>query len=143
MPDLQSMQAVAKPGPSNASNIEIADTFNHQVEADLLFVDSYVIFHFIDRCTRWHAAMVIPDKKDVSLVKALDACWITIHGPPKEFITDGETGITQSPYFQAFLKRKGIKPVTRAKGQHARFIERRGALVRDAVHRTKGQLEEE
>ena len=87
--------------------------------------------------------MVIPDKKDVTLVKALDACWITIHGPPKEFITDGESGIAQCPYFQAFLKRKGIKPVTRAKGQHARFIERRGALVRDAVHRTQGQLEEE
>ena len=50
----------------------------------------------------------------------------------------------QSPrIFKPFSDVKGIKPVTRAVGQHARFIERRGALVRDAVHRTQGQLEGE
>ena len=104
-----------KPGPTNASNIEIADSFNVQVEADLLFIHKHIIFHFIDRCTRWHAAVLIPDKTDDSLVKGFETCWASIHGPPKEFITDGETGIVISDYFQAFLKRKGIKPVTPAK----------------------------
>ena len=53
-----------KPGPSNASNVEIPDTFNHQVECDLLFVEKYIIFHMLDRCTRWHAAALIPNKEE-------------------------------------------------------------------------------
>ncbi len=30
----------AKPGPSNASNVNIANTFNQQVECDLIFITS-------------------------------------------------------------------------------------------------------
>ena len=41
------------------------------------------------------------------------------------------------------LQRKGIKLHQRGKEQHARFIERRGALLRDCIHRIYGQLEEE
>ncbi len=31
----------------------------------------------------------------------------------------------------------------RGKDQHARFMERRGAFIRDTTHRTEGQLKEE
>ena len=50
-----------KPGPHNVCSLEMADTFNAQVEADLLFYKRFIIFHMICRCTRWHAAKVIPD----------------------------------------------------------------------------------
>ena len=52
----------AKPGPSNICSTEIADTFNMQVECDLLFVEKYQIFHLVDRCTRWQAAGLIQEK---------------------------------------------------------------------------------
>ena len=42
-----------------------------------------------------------------------------------------------------FLARKGVSLHVRGKDQHARFIERRGALLRDCVHRIEGQLKEE
>ena len=86
----------ARPGPSNASNVEIADTFNAQVECDLIFIHKFIIFHMIDRCTRWHAAMVVPGKTEEDCMAALDELWFTIHGPPKELITDGESGIVRS-----------------------------------------------
>ena len=118
----------AKPGPSNASNIEVSDTFNQQVECVLLFIHKHVIFHMVDRCTRWHAAKVIPNKEEETLMKAIDTLWVGIHGPPQELITDGESGIVASQRTSEYLSRKGIRLHVRAKDQHARFAERRGAL---------------
>ena len=133
----------AKPGPSNACSVELPDKFNHQVECDLLFVHKFVIFHLIDRCTRWHAASIVPNKEEETLQKAIDTTWVTIHGPPRELITDGETGIVMSNSTNEYLSRKGIKLHPRGKDQHARYIERRGALLRDTIHKVEGQLAEE
>ena len=46
----------AKPGPGNQCNINMPDTFNQQVEADLLFVYKHIVFHLLDRCSRWHGS---------------------------------------------------------------------------------------
>ena len=62
----------AKPGPDHVCSTEIADTFNSQVECDLLFVRKHIIFHLLDRCTRWHTAVVIPDKTEETLQEAID-----------------------------------------------------------------------
>merc|ERR1712175_50801 len=96
----------------------------------------------LDRCTRWHAALVIPDKSEETL-KAIDTGWITIHGPMKELITDGESGIVISQRTRDFLARKGITLHPRGKDQLARYAERRGALLRDTIHPVEGQMEEE
>ena len=133
----------ARPGPSNASNIEVADTFNAQVECDLLFIHKHIIFHMIDRCTRWHAAKLVRSKAEEDLMAAIDELWIATHGAPKEFICDGESGIARSEQCKRFLARKGVSLHVRGKDQHARFIERRGALLRDCVHRIEGRLKEE
>ena len=133
----------AKPGPANVCSIEFADTFNAQVECDLLFVHKEVIFHLLDRCTRWHATRVVPGKVDDMLMTALDDLWVSSHGAPRELIVDGETGIVKSHLTTQYLARKGIKLHVRAKDQHARFIERRGALLRDTIHRIESQLKEE
>ena len=97
----------------------------------------------LDRCTRWHAAMTIPNKEEDTLINAMDTLWLTTHGPPKELITDGESGITLSHKTNEYLARRGVKLHPRGKDQHARYIERRGALLRDTIHRVEGQLREE
>ena len=76
-------------------------------------------------------------------MKAIEETWLTTHGPMRELITDGESGIVTSDKTKAWLSRKGIKLCPRGKDQHARFIERRGALLRDQVHRVETQMEEE
>ena len=133
----------AKPGPSRASNLEFPDRFNQQVECDLMLVGKHIIFHMIDRCTRWHAAKVIQDKTSPTLSQAIDTVWCTIHGPPNELIVDGESGIVECSQTLDFLARKGIKLHERGKSQHARFIERRGALLRDTIHKIQSQVREE
>ena len=132
-----------KPGPSSVCSTEFADTFNQQVECDLLFVGKHIIFHALDRCTRWHAAQLVDGKDEDTLMAALDNLWFSSHGAPEELIVDGESGIVISAKTTAYLARKGTKLHTRAKDQHARFVERRGALLRDTIHRTLSQLRQE
>ena len=79
------------------------------MECDILFVYNQSVFHMLDRCTRWHATAVIPDKTEDSLITAINTLWITIHGPMKELIVDGESGIAASEKCQTFLQRAGIK----------------------------------
>ena len=76
-------------------------------------------------------------------MEAIEELWVSIHGPPKELIVDGESGIARSEQTRAYLHRKGIKLHARGKDQHARYVERRGALLRDQIHRIESQLAEE
>ena len=133
----------AQPGPDNVCSVDIADTFNKQVECDLLFIHKYIIFHMLDRCTRWHAGTLVSDKLEATLTNAIQLSWVGIHGPMKELILDGESGIVISELTNTSLRRHGIQLRPRAKDQHAGFVERRGALLRDTVHRIESQLEEE
>ncbi len=87
--------------------------------------------------------MIIPDKTPESIQLALGTAWINIHGPPKELITDQEGGLAQSKETTEWLHTLGIKLHTRGKDQHARYIERRGALTRDVIHKIEEQLKSE
>ncbi len=110
-----------------------------QVECDLLFIYTHVVFHTLARCVRCDVAKQTPDKEDETLLRAIDKLWVSTHGPPRELIVDGESGITQSDKTLQYLHRKGIRLHVRAKDQHARHAERRGALLRDVIHRSMSQ----
>jgi len=58
------------------------------------------------------------------------------------FYVDGERGFN-SDYAKAFFTRLGIKLETRAPNQHARFIERRGAILRITMHLIEEQCARE
>ncbi len=49
----------------------------------------------------------------------------------------GESGVVRS---EKISERKGVRLHLRGDEQHARFIERRGALLRDTILRVEGQL---
>ena len=51
----------------------------------------------------------------------------------RELIMDGERGVAASARAGSFLSRLGIKCIPRAPQQHARIIERRDRLLRDAI----------
>ena len=75
--------------------------------------------HFIDRASRWHAAKMIENKEDTTLVEALMTTWIQIHGPMNELIVDGESGVVQSQVFKNELLARGNTLKPRAPQQHA------------------------
>ena len=139
----------AKPGPANVGTTSAPDKFNQQVECDLLEFnhlddkEHHRVLHLVDRCTRWQATTEVPNKEEDTLLQAIEKIWIGIFGPPKELLTDGEGGISLSESTRAKLSRHGISVHTRAKDQHARYAERRGAFLRDTIHRMYGQMREE
>ena len=130
------------PGQEPTPTVELVIKQDEQVEADIMFYRRHLIWHMLDRADRWHAACEIEGKQSETLCEAMDTTWFQIHGPFKILVVDGERGI-HSTETEAFLKRKGITIRTRAPGQHARMIERRGALLRHAMHHTETQLEKE
>ncbi len=58
-------------------------------------------------------------------------------------VVDGERGIVKDHETKAFCLAHGITVQERAPDQHARIVERRGALLRDATHRCDAQLRAE
>ena len=130
----------SQPLPQSVASVNIPDKFNGQVECDIVFIHSHAILHFVDRCTRWHAAARAPDKSEDSVTKAFHSHWISILGPMRELIMDGGSGVASSARTGSFLSRLGIEFIPRAPQQHARIVERRGALFRDVIHRIDAQL---
>lgn len=56
----------------------------------------------------------------------------------QQLISDGELGLTNPA--EARLRRLGITLKVRAPGQHARFVERRGAILRTTMHCMESKL---
>ena len=82
----------AKPGSSNQSSTSVPDQFNQQVEADLmevnnLYNEDHRILHLVDRCTRWQATAEVLDKKEETLMNAIERIWVGIFVPPKRLIS--------------------------------------------------------
>ena len=136
-----------RPLPESVASVEIAEKFNVQVEADLVFYKKYTILHVIDRATRWYAAIVVGEdmqgKRPETLVDAFDKIWTSVHGPPKELICDNEGGLCKADLANDYWQRHGINFHARAVNQHARFIERRGELVKHTMRKMDAQLESE
>ena len=107
--------------------------FNEAVETDLLFYKEHVIHHMLDRATRWHSAIISPNRTEPQLLQNINTAWIQIFGPMESLITDPESGLS-TPTAEAELKRLGVSIKVRGKDQHARYVERRGAVLRHALH---------
>ena len=131
-----------RPGSDTQHALTASLKFNQHVEFDLLFYRSFVVCHLVCRATRWHAGCAIPSKEGEVLYENINTCWIGIHGPMQQLIADGETGLWSDAIAQR-IKRQGIEMKLRAPQQHARYIERRGAILRATLHVMEEQLERE
>ena len=121
------------PGNDTVASITLPTAFNEHVECDLLFYRQHIVLHCICRCTRWHAGKEISAKTTEVLLVALVDVWIGLHGPMLHFHVDGESGLYNEEA-AAFFKRRVIQVHVRAPGQHARYIERHGAITRAGMH---------
>ena len=132
----------AATGNRTIPSLTLSTRFNQHVEFDLLFYKSYIIFHLLDRCTRWHAGKPIEDKSESTLRAALNSVWISMFGPMENLYTDGESGFTADA-MRSYLKTVGITLKVRAPNQHAVYVERHGAVLRLAMHLTESQCKRE
>ena len=136
-------------GPQPTPSVELCTKPDEEVEGDILFYKQYPIWHMIDRADRWHAAELLANSIDEvgfktteRLCAAIQRCWLQTLGPFKYLIVDGESGLS-SPLAKPFFDRQGITVRTRAPAQHARMIERRGAVLRHSMHTAEEQMARE
>ena len=64
------------------------------LQFDILYYRDHLIFHLIDRCTRWHAGSNIPNKEEQTLLDAIADTWTDIFGHMTYHYTDCESGLT-------------------------------------------------
>ena len=107
-----------------------------------MFYKDKIVHHFMCRCIRWHAGRQSPDKREETLLDGTEVVWVQPYGPCDELYVDGEGGLTSSTAV-AHLKRLGIEVKVRAPQQHARFLERRGAVLRHTMHVIEEQCKSE
>ena len=128
-----------KPQVTAIPSAVVPTTFNDQVEGDILFYKTFMVWHMIDRTTRWHAAAEVASKDAATLLLAINITWLTHHGPMREFIVDGESSLG-SPEALQFFNQRGIKRIPRPPGAHAHHIERRGDVLRNQLHLIDDQM---
>jgi hypothetical protein len=121
--------------------VELVTGQNEFVEADIMFYKQYLIWHMLDRADRWHASTDITSKTGQSICRAIDLIWVRIFGS-FQLVVDGEKGLITDES-KDYLKARGITYRPRNPGQHARMIERRGAVLRHALHCMEAQLARE
>ena len=93
----------------------------------------------ICRCIRWHAAKEIANKETSTILAAISEIWIGIHGPPTEFLMDGETGVAISHNAKEYFANQSCKLTIRATGKHCHFIEKRGDLLKTLLRKMDTQ----
>ena len=135
-------RAWQKPEHEITPTVELVIRQNEFVEGDILFYKQHMAWHMLDRADRWHASTVITSKSGPSLCRAIDLTWVTVFGPFLYLVIDGEKGLITKES-EDYLKSRGITYRPRAPGQHARMIERRGAVLRHSLHCMEEQLARE
>ena len=131
-----------KPPPDEKGKVEVPQAINDSVEADLLFYKTHIVFHVIDRASRFHNGIEVRSKTLADLLDAFHKCWVSFMTAPNKLYIDGESAIfTYEAHGE--LQAIGTEAVTRAPNQHYRFIERRGALLRHTMHKVESQAERE
>ena len=67
---------------------------------------------------------------------------VSIHGPLRELIMDGEPGIATDAASRDYLRRNGITYVPRSPEQQVSHMDRRGGRLRDTIHRVVARCEQ-
>jgi len=120
-----------RPGPDTVASGRIVVGFNVEVEGDILFITlagtKYTFLHLVDRGVRWESTKVLDNRTTPELLTAIDTCWVSIFGPMKVLIFDGETGLNDEEA-EDYFRQKGIRKRTSAPGQHVRVADRRASL---------------
>ena len=120
-------------GPRTVTSTRVPDTFNLEVQIDLLFYKTNVVLHCVDACTRWTAVEILPNREPESILDGFAKCWIRIFGCPATILCDQEGGVV-SDLAAEWFERRGIKVVFRAKEQHCGLVERHNQILRAQLH---------
>eukprot|EP00959_Pyramimonas_sp_CCMP1952_P402233 8428902-Pyramimonas_sp.AAC.1 len=111
-----------------------------EVEVDLMFWSTHTNLHLVACCIGWSAALIIARRRPQDILNGIAHIWIRLFGPMRVLTSDKE-GALDLDIADAWVDRWDIRLNLRPRGARARTVERRNALLRDAVHKVSAQLE--
>ena len=135
-------RAWTRPTAKAIASSHLPTSFNEELQVDLLFILDKTVLHVLDACTRFCVAKVIPDKQTETLLDALQQHWLSLFGPPLSIVSDQEGGLS-SPAGAAWMSRRDIKFLPKARYAHANMVERHHALLRHQFHLLRDQTLED
>ena len=129
-------------GPRTVTSMRVPESFNQEVQIDLLFYKTHIILHSIDACTRWSAVAILPNRESHSILSGFCSSWLRIFGPPQNVLTDQEGGLVRDEVAEWFSN-KDIQLSYRAKNQHCTMVERHNEILRRQLHLIEDQTNSE
>eukprot|EP00434_Breviolum_minutum_P026800 symbB.v1.2.023686.t2/scaffold2188.1/size86315/1 len=129
-------------GPKTVTSMRVPESFNQEVQIDLLFYKTFIILHAIDACIRWSAVAILPNRESSSILAGFCNSWLRIYGPPQHVLTDQEGGLVRDEVAEWFAN-KGIQLSFRAKSQHCTMVERHNDILRRQLHLIEDQTTSE
>ena len=77
-----------RPSPRPVVGLPLATRFNQMVAMDLKMINGKWVLHLIDHVSRFSAASFIPSKNPEQIIKVICRIWISVFGPPGNFLCD-------------------------------------------------------
>ena len=109
---------------------------------DILFYHRRAIGHLIDGCIRWTVARLVPNREMDTLMDFIWTNWVQPFGPMTVLVID-EEGALATEAAGIALERMGVSRKLKAKGQHAKIVERHHEILRRQLHLVESQGRED
>jgi len=132
----------ARPSARTITSTSVVESFNKEVQGDILFYKSHIILHLVDSCIKWSSAGIMPSRSTADLLSTIGRIWISLFGPMQTLVFDHESGI-DTETAGTLLSRSGIRLTLKAPRQHAQIVERHHEVLRQVLHRIESQLSSE
>ena len=122
---------------------EIQDALDGATDTPVTPIDkTFEVWHMIDRTEKWHASTETLTKELQTPQETINFVWIKIVGNFEALRSNNETGFDRKST-QTFLRKSGIEHTVRAKHQHERRIENKGAASQHRMNTIEEQLKKE
>ncbi len=138
------------PTTASVTATRLITEFNYEVQMDLWFLHSLIdkpqiqrtIMHLIDACVRWSANGLLKDKEEITLCTRISELWLTVHGPMRTLVQDGESGM-KGRAVADWAEANRIQLKYRPPGSKAWIAERHQQIQRKTFHSIEGQMQKE
>ena len=131
-------QRYKKPNSASPAQLPAAETFNHIIQSDVLWLKlgekKVPILSMVDTATKYQAGAVIYGEKTSDFLHALERCWIRHFGCPKVLVTDEGRGWA-SDEMMSWASSHNIQHMISPGEAHTRLslVERRHQVLRKSL----------
>ena len=114
---------------------DLSSSFNERVCLDHVFLDNYVVIHFMDSCTRFSQGAIVTTRTVHDAIDHFELIWVSQNGYPKSLLAD-QAFITGE--FKRYAESVGVNLLPVPSRRHNKnVLESKHRVLRDIFNRIK------